>query len=152
MSENDLKKFLEDEFSDYKKKVIRVVGDWLEITANQAAFNFAPLGATGALRDSIIPDPVRIIKGRVIALISSRVLDSQGENYAEKQSEEELRHVSRQPFRNSFSDAGNSGSTYDRYDQGYKELKDSSPKFKTEFLKKAFFETEQDLQKRLENL
>lgn len=74
----------------------------------------------------------------IVAIITASAISASGYDYAERQHDEELRHASLQPLQRGFTDFGDSGTQKQRYSQGYAKMKDSSPKYATEYLSRQF--------------
>lgn len=108
------------------------------VTATEASENFAPKGPTLQLSRGIrAMKPFIDAQGNVVGIVISQARSKGGYNYADKQHNQELRHVSRFPLQSWFGD-GQTGKTMGaRYAKGYYKLKDTAPKFATKYLEEG---------------
>lgn len=108
------------------------------LVASEASENFAPKGHTLQLSRGIRAiKPVIDSTGNVVGQVISSARSKDGYDYAAKQHNVKLRHYSEQPLRQGFVDVGTGRTRRARYRDGYIKLKDSSPKYATEYLNKG---------------
>jgi hypothetical protein len=121
-----------------QKEVIARLYEGTILVAGDASELYAPKGHTLQLSRGIRAlKPVVNSDGTVIGRIISSARSKSGYDYAERQHNVVLRHYSEQPLRLGYTDAGTGRTSRARYRSGYLRLKDSSPKYATEYLNKA---------------
>ena len=122
------------------------------LVASEASENFAPKGHTLQLSRGIRAlKPTLNADGTINGMIISSARSAKGYDYAAKQHDVSLRHFSEQPLRQGFVDVGSGRTRRARYRDGYIKLKDSSPKFATEYLVKGLEARRDQLNRMLEN-
>jgi hypothetical protein len=116
------------------------------LVASEASENFAPKGYTLQLSRGIRAlKPTLNADGTLNGLIISSARSARGYDYALRQHDVPLRHYSEPPLHQGYIDVGTGKTRRARYRDGYIKLKDSSPKFATEYLVKAFNERKEQL-------
>lgn len=117
--------------------------------ARNKAIDFAPIGWTGQLRDSIEAGPPEIRGDALVLTLTAGARSADGEEYAEKQHDIPLRHTGTEgrPFTKGFADfAPPLGEPADddkrgpgerKYWAGYRAERGNANKFATQFLERG---------------
>jgi len=127
--------------NEMKRRLIDIVSDvTLQVEAT-AKSRTAPIGATGQLRQNIVGSiAIETPGGQIVGVISSGAIND-GEDYAEKQHDQELYHANRegQDMKFSFVDFATEGSgPFEKYRSGYANFqKTSENKFATKYIDRA---------------
>lgn len=108
------------------------------LIAQKASEDYAPKGPTLQLARGIRALKPAVRGNEVIGIVISQAKSRSGYNYALKQHNEALRHVSRFPLQSWYGEGQKGKTNRAKYARGYYRLKDTSPKFKTEYLTNAF--------------
>lgn len=127
-----------DSVGNIEKAVVGRLYDGTILVAGDAAEIYAPKGHTLQLSRGIRAlKPVTSTDGVVTGRIISSAKTKAGYDYAERQHNVSLRHYTEQPLRLGFADVGTGRTSRERWRSGYIRLKDSSPKYATEYLNKS---------------
>lgn len=138
-----------------EKRLIQAMNKGTTELARIAAEKYAPKGHTLQLSNGIQALNAIHENGIIIGRVVSEARSAQGFDYARKQHDEKLRHFKRPPMTSGYTEAGSAISgrlpkTRARsYRRGYIAYRDSSPKFATQYLIKAFMEVKPFLVKLL---
>lgn len=107
------------------------------LIASYISDELAPKGWSLQLSRNIrAQKPFVTASGDVVGVISSAARSKSGYNYAVRQHNEPLRHITRQPLRTSFNDGQTGKTPRARYAKGYAlaRLTNSAPIYATEYL------------------
>lgn len=108
------------------------------LIAQKASEDYAPKGPTLQLSRGIRALKPAVRGNEVIGIVISQAKSRSGYNYALRQHNETLRHVSNFPLQSWYGEGQKGKTNRAKYARGYYRLKDTSPKFKTEYLTNAF--------------
>ncbi len=109
-----------------------------QIVAIESKENFTPKGATLQLSQGIRAlTPYYDADDNIVGMIISSARSRGGYNYALKQHNEALRHVSRFPLLSWYGEGQTGKTNQKRYAAGYYRLSGSSPKFATKYLEEG---------------
>lgn len=128
----------EKKISRRRKVYVQRVADASMYVALKASED-APKGWSLQLsRSGINALPPVFNKSKIVGIITASAISAAGYDYAEKQHNEILRHADVQPLRRGYTDFGQGGTQKQRYQKGYRKMKENSPKFASLFLLRQF--------------